>query len=191
MIFLKTSIPDVIIIEPKVHGDARGYFVETFRADKLEEFIGYKINFCQDNESKSSKGVLRGLHYQLAPFAQTKLVRVIKGKVLDVAVDIRKNSPTFGKYVAVLLSAENKKQLLVPRGCAHGFVVLEDDTVFAYKVDNYYSPECDRGIAYDDESLNIDWILKKEELNLSAKDTKQPKLNETNDLFEFGVNYYG
>ncbi|MDN5115236.1 dTDP-4-dehydrorhamnose 3,5-epimerase [Aliarcobacter butzleri] len=191
MIFLKTSIPDVVIIEPKVHGDARGYFVETFRADKLEEFLGYKINFCQDNESKSSKGVLRGLHYQLAPFAQTKLVRVIKGKVLDVAVDIRKNSPTFGKYVAVLLSAENKKQLLVPRGFAHGFVVLEDDTVFAYKVDNYYSPECDRGIAYDDESLNIDWILKKEELNLSAKDTKQPKLNETNDLFEFGVNYYG
>ncbi|MDK2070568.1 dTDP-4-dehydrorhamnose 3,5-epimerase [Aliarcobacter butzleri] len=191
MIFLKTSIPDVVIIEPKVHGDARGYFVETFRADKLEEFIGYKINFCQDNESKSSKGVLRGLHYQLAPFAQTKLVRVIKGKVLDVAVDIRKNSPTFGKYVAVLLSAENKKQLLVPRGFAHGFVVLEDDTVFAYKVDNYYSPECDRGIAYDDESLNIDWILKKEEFNLSAKDTKQPKLNETNDLFEFGVNYYG
>ncbi|WP_152056914.1 dTDP-4-dehydrorhamnose 3,5-epimerase [Aliarcobacter butzleri] len=191
MIFLKTSIPDVVIIEPKVHGDARGYFVETFRADKLEEFVGYKINFCQDNESKSSKGVLRGLHYQLAPFAQTKLVRVIKGKVLDVAVDIRKNSPTFGKYVAVLLSAENKKQLLVPRGFAHGFVVLEDDTVFAYKVDNYYSPEYDRGIAYDDESLNIDWILKKEELNLSAKDTKQAKLNETNDLFEFGVNYYG
>lgn len=191
MIFLKTSIPDVVVIEPKVHGDARGYFVETFRADKLEEFLGYKINFCQDNESKSSKGVLRGLHYQLAPFAQTKLVRVIKGKVLDVAVDIRKDSPTFGKYVAVLLSAENKKQLLVPRGFAHGFVVLEDDTVFAYKVDNYYSPECDRGIAYDDESLNIDWILKKEELNLSAKDTKQPKLNETNDLFEFGVNYYG
>lgn len=190
MIFLKTSIPDVVIIEPKIHGDARGYFVETFRADKLEEFIGYKINFCQDNESKSSKGVLRGLHYQLAPFAQTKLVRVIKGKVLDVAVDIRKNSPTFGKYVAVLLSAENKKQLLVPRGFAHGFVVLEDDTVFAYKVDNYYSPECDRGIAYDDENLNIDWILNKEELNLSAKDTKQPKLNETNDLFEFGVNYY-
>ncbi|MCG3686195.1 dTDP-4-dehydrorhamnose 3,5-epimerase [Aliarcobacter butzleri] len=191
MIFLKTSIPDVVIIEPKVHGDARGYFVETFRADKLEEFIGYKINFCQDNESKSSKGVLRGLHYQLPPYAQTKLVRVIKGRVLDIAVDIRKGSPTFGKYVAVELTAENKKQMLVPRGFAHGFVVLEDDTVFAYKVDNYYSPQCDRGIAYDDESLNIDWILKKEELNLSAKDTKQPKLNETNDLFEFGVNYYG
>ena len=190
MQFIRTHIQDVIIIEPKVHGDSRGYFVETFRQDKLEEFLGYQINFCQDNESKSSKGVLRGLHYQLPPHAQTKLVRVIHGRVLDIAVDIRKNSPTFGKYVAVELSGENKKQLLIPRGFAHGFVVLEDDTVFAYKVDNYYSPECDRGIAFDDKNLNIDWILKKEELNLSAKDTKQPKLNETNDLFEFGVDYY-
>ena len=190
MTFTRTEIPDVVVIEPTVHGDSRGYFVETFRQDKLEEFLGYKINFCQDNESKSSKGVLRGLHYQLPPHAQTKLVRVIQGRVLDVAVDIRRNSPTFGKYVAVLLSAENKKQLLVPRGFAHGFVVLEDDTVFAYKVDNYYSPECDRGIAFDDKNLNIDWILNHDELNLSAKDTKQPKLNETNDLFEFGVNYY-
>ena len=190
MTFTRTAIPDVVIIEPKVHGDSRGYFVETFVSNKLEEFLGYQINFCQDNESKSSKGVLRGLHYQLPPHAQTKLVRVIHGRVLDVAVDIRKNSPTFGKYVAVELSGENKKQLLIPRGFAHGFVVLEDDTVFAYKVDNYYSPECDRGIAFDDKNLNIDWILKKEELNLSAKDTKQPNLNETNDLFEFGVNYY-
>ncbi len=179
MTFTRTAIPDVVIIEPKVHGDSRGYFVETFRQDKLEEFLGYQINFCQDNESKSSKGVLRGLHYQLPPHAQTKLVRVISGRVLDVAVDIRKNSPTFGKYVAVELSGENKKQLLIPRGFAHGFVVLEDDTVFAYKVDNYYSPECDRGIAFDDKNLNID-----------AKDIKQPKLNETNDLFEFGVDYY-
>lgn len=190
MEFKRTKIFDVIIIEPKVHGDDRGYFVETFRQDKLEEFLGYKINFCQDNESKSSKGVLRGLHYQLAPAAQTKLVRVIQGRVLDVAVDIRKNSPTFGQYIAVELSAENKKQMLVPRGFAHGFVVLVDDTIFAYKVDNYYSPQCDRGIAFDDESLNIDWILGKQELKLSEKDTKQPKLNETNDLFEFGVDYY-
>ena len=193
MTFTRTEIPDVVVIEPTVHGDSRGYFVETFRQDKLEEFLGYKINFCQDNESKSSKGVLRGLHYQLPPHAQTKLVRVIQGRVLDVAVDIRRNSPTFGKYVAVLLSAENKKQLLVPRGFAHGFVVLEDDTVFAYKVDNYYSPQCDRGIAFDDENLNIDWILNHDELNLSAKDIKQSKLFDIKDdkeIFEFGVDYY-
>ena len=191
MNFIRTEIPDVVIIEPKVHGDARGYFVETFRADKLENFLGYKINFCQDNESKSSYGVLRGLHYQLAPYAQTKLVRVIQGKVLDVAVDIRKGSPTFGKYVAVELSAENKKQLLVPRGFAHGFVVLEDETIFAYKVDNYYSPECDRGIAFDDADIGVDWQIPREKLNLSAKDRVQPALYKTDDLFEYGVNYYG
>jgi len=190
MKFTRTQIEDVVIIEPTVHGDSRGYFVETFRQGKLEEFLGYKINFCQDNESKSSKGVLRGLHYQLHPASQTKLVRVIQGKVLDVAVDIRKGSPTFGKHVAVELSSENKKQLLVPRGFAHGFVVLENDTVFAYKVDNYYSPENDRGITYDDENLGIDWILNKDELSLSAKDTKQPLLKDTDDLFEFGVDYY-
>jgi dTDP-4-dehydrorhamnose 3,5-epimerase len=190
MTFIRTAIPDVIIIEPKVHGDDRGYFVETFRGDKLEEFLGYKIGFCQDNESKSSRGVLRGLHYQLPPHAQTKLVRVIQGRVLDVAVDIRKGSPTFGLHVSVELSSENKKQMLVPRGFAHGFVVLEDDTVFAYKVDNYYSPECDRGIAFDDVALNIDWLVPHNELNLSAKDKVQPKLAETNDLFEFGVDYY-
>ncbi|MBE0499662.1 MAG: dTDP-4-dehydrorhamnose 3,5-epimerase [Campylobacterales bacterium] len=190
MNFIRTEIPDVIIIEPAVHGDERGYFVETFRADTLEAFLGYTINFCQDNESKSSKGVLRGLHYQLPPAAQTKLVRVIRGSVLDVAVDIRKGSPTFGRHVAVELSEKNKRQMLIPRGFAHGFVVLEDDTVFAYKVDNYYSPECDRGIAFDDENLAIDWILSKEELNLSAKDKTQPLLKETNDLFVYGVDYY-
>lgn len=190
MNFIRTKIPDVIICEPIVHGDDRGYFVETFRADKLEEFLGFKIDFCQDNESKSSRGVLRGLHYQLPPFAQTKLVRVIKGKVLDVAVDIRKDSPTFGQHVAVELSSTNKRQLLVSRGFAHAFVVLEDDTIFAYKVDNYYSPECDRGIAFDDKDLNINWQMTYDELQLSAKDKIQPKLNETNDLFEFGVNYY-
>ena len=190
MKFTRTKIPDVIIIEPKVHGDDRGYFVETFRADTLEKFLGYKINFCQDNESKSSKGVLRGLHYQLSLAAQTKLVRVIQGSVLDVAVDIRKGSPTFGQYVSVKLTSENKKQLLVPRGFAHGFVVLEDDTTFAYKVDNYYSPENDRGISFDDKNLGIDWILDKEALNLSVKDKIQPKLSETNDIFKYSVNYY-
>jgi len=190
MNFIRTALPDVVVCEPTVHGDERGYFVETFREDKLQEFLGYKINFCQDNESKSSYGVLRGLHYQLPPHAQTKLVRVIQGKVLDVAVDIRKGSPTFGEHVAVELSSENKRQLLVPRGFAHGFVVLEDDTVFAYKVDSYYSPECDRGIAFDDKDINIDWQVPHEKLNLSGKDKVQPKLNETDDLFKYGVNYY-
>ena len=190
MNFIRTEISDVVICAPTVHGDERGYFVETFREDKLEEFLGYKINFCQDNESKSSRGVLRGLHYQLHPAAQTKLVRVIQGKVLDVAVDIRQGSPTFGKHVSVELSSENKKQLLVPRGFAHAFVVLEDDTVFAYKVDNYYSPENDRGIKFDDPALKIDWLVPHDELKLSDKDIKQPKLNETNDLFKYGVDYY-
>ena len=193
MQFIRTTIKDVVIIEPKIHGDDRGYFVETFRQDKLEEFIGYKIDFCQDNESKSSKGVLRGLHYQLPPFAQTKLVRVIQGKVLDVAVDIRKGSSTFGQHIAVELTSENKKQLLVPRGFAHGFVVLEDDTIFAYKVDNYYSPECDRGMAFDDKELGIDWVLNKDELNLSAKDKVQPLFNnikDTNEIFDYKVEYY-
>ena len=190
MNFIKTKIPDVVICEPVLHGDNRGYFVETFRKDKLESFLGYKINFCQDNESKSSKGVLRGLHYQLAPHAQTKLVRVIQGRVLDVAVDIRVGSPTFGQHVSLELSSENKKQLLVPRGFAHGFVVLDENTVFAYKVDNYYSPECDRGISFNDNALGIDWVLEKNELNLSPKDKIQPNLSEVNDLFEYGVNYY-
>jgi len=189
MQFKRTKIEDVIIIEPAIHGDERGYFVETFRQDKLEEFLGFKVYFCQDNESKSSRGVLRGLHYQLAPAAQTKLVRVIKGRVLDVAVDIREGSPTFGQHVAVELSEENKRQLFVPRGFAHAFVVLEDDTVFAYKVDNYYSPENDRGISFSDPEIGIDWTMEAFELKLSDKDTKQPKLNEA-DLFSNGVDLY-
>lgn len=190
MKFTRTQIPDVIIIEPQVYGDERGYFIETFRADKLREFLGYGINFCQDNESKSSKGVLRGLHYQLHPHAQTKLVRVISGSVLDVAVDIRKDSLTFGEHVSLELSSQNKKQLLVPRGFAHGFVVLADETIFAYKVDNYYNPNSDRGIAFDDPSLGIDWVLGPDDLLLSDKDKQQPLLKDTNDLFEYGVNYY-
>jgi len=190
MQFIRTEIPEVIIIEPKVYGDERGYFVETFRKDKFEEFVGFEVPFCQDNESKSGKGVLRGLHYQLPPFAQSKLVRVIRGRVIDVAVDIRKGSPTFGKYVAVELSGENKRQLFVPRGFAHGFVVLEDETIFTYKVDNYYAPECDRGIAYDDPQIGIRWPLPAQELILSEKDRRQPKLSEA-ELFEYGVDYYG
>ena len=159
MQFIRTAIHDVVICEPTVRGDKRGYFIETFRQDKLNEFLGFSIDFCQDNESKSSFGVLRGMHYQLPPFAQTKLVRVIKGKVLDVAVDIRKGSPTFGKHVAVELSEENKKQLFIPRGFAHGFIVLSDEAILAYKVDNYYNPTSEEGLNYNDPQLNIDWKI--------------------------------
>ena len=190
MEFIPQSISDVWVIEPKIHGDERGYFVETFRQDKFEDALGYKVNFIQDNESKSSKGVLRGLHFQLAPHAQSKLVRVIEGAVLDVAVDIRKGSPSFGQYVAVELSGDNKKQMFIPRGFAHGFVVLTDTATFAYKVDNYYSPECDRGLAFDDIDLNIDWQLPKQQLLLSNKDTQQSSLFELIDCFDYSQNYY-
>lgn len=190
MKFTRTEIPDVVIVEPIVHGDSRGYFSETFRLDLLENFLGFKLNFVQDNESKSSKFVFRGLHFQIPPFAQTKLVRVIKGKVLDIAVDIRKNSPTYGKHVMVELSQENKRQLFLPRGFAHGFVVLEDDTIFSYKVDNYYSKECDRGIYFADEALNIDYGVDIKELILSDKDTKQPLLSQSSAYFTYGTNYY-
>ncbi len=190
MQFIPQSISDVFVIEPKVHGDHRGYFVETFRQDKFEAAVGYKINFVQDNESKSLKGVLRGLHFQLAPHAQSKLVRVIEGSVLDVAVDIRKGSPTFGQHVAVELSGDNKKQMFIPRGFAHGFVVLTDTATFAYKVDNYSSPECDRGLAFDDKALNINWQLDSQSLLLSEKDTKQPLLAELSDCFDYDINYY-
>jgi dTDP-4-dehydrorhamnose 3,5-epimerase len=190
MRFIPQSIPDVIIVEPVIHGDNRGYFVETFRHDLFEQVIGHPINFVQDNESKSAKGVLRGLHFQLPPHAQSKLVRVIDGRVLDVAVDIRQGSDTFGQHVAVELSGENKKQLFIPRGFAHGFVVLSDTATFAYKVDNYYSPECDRGLAFDDPELNIDWQLPKSQLLLSDKDKKQPTLNQLGACFDNKVDYY-
>jgi dTDP-4-dehydrorhamnose 3,5-epimerase len=189
MNFIRCEIPDVVMIEPKVHGDDRGYFVETFRQDKLEDFLGFKVDFCQDNESKSSYGVLRGLHYQLPPFSQTKLVRVIEGRVLDIAVDIRKGSETFGKHVSMELTGENKRQLFVPRGFAHGFIVLSEYATFAYKVDNYYAPECDRGIAFDDLAIGIDWIAEREKIKLSQKDTTQPLLGDA-EVFDFGTNLY-
>ncbi|MBN2646521.1 MAG: dTDP-4-dehydrorhamnose 3,5-epimerase [Thiotrichales bacterium] len=193
MEYIKQHIPEVFLCKPKVFGDERGYFVETFHRERFEQAIGYKVNFCQDNESKSTKGVLRGLHFQLPPAAQSKLVRVIEGKVLDVAVDIRKGSPTFGQYVTAELSAENKHQLFVPRGFAHGFVVLSDTAIFSYKVDNYYSPENDRGLAFDDPSLNIDWQLPKEFLKLSEKDQKQPTLEMLDiecSMFDYQKNLY-
>jgi len=182
--FTPQTIKDIILIEPTIYGDDRGYFIETFRQDLLEEAIGYKINFVQDNESRSTKGVLRGLHYQLSPYSQAKLVKVIEGIVLDIAVDIRKSSPTFGQHVSLELTAQNKHQLFVPHGFAHGFVVLSDSATFSYRVDNYYAPEHERGIAFDDVQLKIDWQLLSEELQLSDKDKTYPSLTNAKDLFE-------
>jgi dTDP-4-dehydrorhamnose 3,5-epimerase len=158
MKFIKKVIPEVLIIEPNVFGDDRGYFLESFNQQKFEDKIG-EINFIQDNESKSSRGVLRGLHFQKPPFSQAKLVRCIQGEVWDVAVDIRKGSPTYGKYAATLLSGQNKRQMFVPRGFAHGFVVLSETAVFAYKVDNVYAPEYDTGIAWNDAEIAVDWKI--------------------------------
>ena len=169
MKFIKTDIPALVIIEPTVFGDARGYFLEFYNKKAFEENIG-SVNFVQDNESKSSKGVLRGLHFQKPPFDQAKLVRCIEGEVLDVAVDIRKNSPTFGNHVSVILSGDNKRQVFIPRGFAHGFVVLSETAIFSYKVDNYYNKESDRGIAFDDPGLGIDWKINHQDLQISIKD---------------------
>jgi len=184
MEFIRQDIPDVILIKPSIHHDGRGYFSEIFRQDLFEDFIGYSVNFIQDNESKSTKGVLRGLHYQLPPFSQAKLVRVIQGSVLDVAVDIRRSSSTYGQYVAVELTSDNMNQLFIPHGFAHGFVVLSNHATFTYKVDNYYAPDFDRGIAFNDKEINVDWLLPLEKLKLSNKDMHHPNLSHANDLFE-------
>ena len=184
MKFIKTEIPDVYIIEPSVFEDNRGYFLESFNLQKFEENV-YSIKFVQDNESKSSKGVLRGLHFQKPPFDQAKLVRCIEGRVMDVAVDIRKGSSTYGKHVAIELTGENKRQLFVPRGFAHGFSVLSDTAVFAYKVDNKYAPESDSGIRYDDKELNIVWGLNKEVIQLSEKDKNLSFFKDLETPFNF------
>lgn len=177
MTYTETPIPGVWIIEPKVFKDARGYFMEAFKQEEFDTHVGRTV-FIQDNESRSSKGVLRGLHLQAAPYAQAKLVRVIKGRVLDVAVDLRKDSPTFAQHVAVELSDENKRQLFIPRGFAHGFHVLSDEAIFTYKVDNIYMPSAEQGIRYDDPTIDIDWqIDADEQLNLSEKDLKAPFLS--------------
>ncbi len=184
MIFTKTAIPEVVIIEPKVFGDDRGYFFESFNQKEFEENIG-KTNFVQDNESKSTFGALRGLHFQKPPFAQAKLVRCIQGKVLDVVVDVRKHSPSYGKHIAVELSEENKKQLFIPRGFAHGFVTLSEEAIFAYKVDNWYAPEYDAGIIWSDPTLNIDWKINPEDVILSSKDQQLPTFKELVTPFIF------
>lgn len=184
MKFIKTEIEDVFIIEPSVFGDNRGYFLESFNLEKFEENV-CKIKFLQDNESKSSKGVLRGLHFQKPPFNQAKLVRCVEGRVMDVAVDVRKGSPTYGKHVAVELTGDNKKQLFVPRGFAHGFSVLSETAVFAYKVDNAYAPEYDFGIRWNDKDLNIDWGLDESEVKLSEKDKNLTFFSELDSPFNY------
>ena len=175
---LKTDIEGVLIVEPTVHGDERGYFMESFSERDFEAATGLNVRFVQDNESRSRRGVLRGLHFQREPYAQAKLVRVVQGRVLDVAVDIRPGSATFGKYVAVELSADNHRQLFIPKGFAHGYVVLEEDTVFQYKCDEYYHPESEDGIAWNDPEIGIEWGVEESEIILSEKDTNRKLLRE-------------
>jgi dTDP-4-dehydrorhamnose 3,5-epimerase len=177
MEIIKTKIKDLVIIQPKFHGDNRGYFMESFKESWFEKHFP-DIKFVQDNESQSDFGVLRGLHFQNAPYSQTKLVRVIQGKVLDVAVDLRKGSATYGQHESIILSAENKTQFLVPQGFAHGFLVLSETAIFSYKVDNTYAPEYDAGLLWNDSTLGIDWGMSEKDIKLSIKDSLQPKLQE-------------
>jgi dTDP-4-dehydrorhamnose 3,5-epimerase len=186
---IKTAIDDVVIIEPTIFGDARGYFFESFSQKEFEEKVR-KVRFVQDNESKSKYGVLRGLHFQKGKDAQSKLVRVVKGRVLDVAVDVRRGSPTFGQYVAVELSEDNHRQLFIPRGFAHGFAVLSEEVIFQYKCDNLYAPQSEGAIAWDDPDLGIDWQLPAEAVILSAKDAAHPRLKDAQELFDYNVDYY-
>lgn len=186
---IKTDIPEVVIIEPKVFGDHRGYFFESFSERDFAAEVR-EVRFVQDNESKSCYGVLRGLHFQKPPHAQSKLVRVVKGRVLDVAVDIRRGSPTFGRHVAVELSEENHRQFFIPRGFAHGFVVLSDEAVFQYKCDDFYAPECEGAVAWDDPDLGIDWGIPVEDILLSEKDRKHPRLKDAAEVFDYSVDYY-
>lgn len=189
MNIIRTDIPEVVIVEPKVFGDHRGYFFESFSERDFDAQVR-RVRFVQDNESKSCYGVVRGLHFQLPPHAQSKLVRVVKGKVLDVAVDIRKGSPTFGRHVAVELSEDNRRQLFIPRGFAHGFAVLSDEVIFQYKCDDFYHLECEGAVAWNDPALGIDWGVPEDKIILSAKDQAHPLLAHAEVLFDYGVDYY-
>lgn len=186
---IKTAIEGLVIIEPKIYGDARGYFFESFSQKEFEEKVR-KINFVQDNESMSNYGVMRGLHFQIPPFTQSKLVRCVKGKVLDVAVDIRKGSPTYGQHVAVELSEDNHRQFFMPRGFAHGFAVLSETAIFQYKCDNFYAPKSDSGISILDESLGINWQIPIDKVLLSYKDLKHALLKDFDSPFDYNTNLY-
>ena len=184
MPFIETGFPGLKIFEPRTFGDHRGYFLESFNENTFKE-AGIDVRFVQDNESKSMYGVVRGLHYQLNPYAQAKLVRVIIGQVLDVVVDVRKGSPTYGQKYEIILSGENKKQLFIPRGFAHGFSVLEDNTIFSYKCDNFYNKESEGGILFTDPSLGIDWQVPADKMLVSDKDLNNPVLKDSINNFEF------
>ena len=190
MRILKTDIEGVYIIEPRLFEDERGYFFEAFSERKFAELTGIETRFVQENESRSAKGVVRGLHFQLPPHAQSKLVRVVRGKILDIAVDIRRGSPTFGHYVAVELSEHNHRQLFIPRGFAHGFSVLEGDAIVEYKCDNYYAPETEGAIRWNDPTLAIDWKVADNEAIVSAKDKKNSLFEECEALFDYNTDYY-
>ena len=189
MEIITTPIPGLVIIEPKVFGDNRGYFFESFSEREFCEKV-CQVNFVQDNESKSCYGVVRGLHFQKPPYTQSKLVRVVKGAVLDVAVDIRKGSPTFGQHVAVEITEDNHRQLFIPRGFAHGFAVLTDEVIFQYKCDNFYAPQSEGAIAWDDPDLGIDWRIPADRVILSAKDMAHPRLKDAGWLFDYNENLY-
>lgn len=186
---IKTEIEGIVIIEPRVFGDERGYFFESFSQRDFEEQVCRTV-FVQDNESKSSYGVIRGLHFQRPPYTQSKLLRVVRGRGLDVAVDIRKGSPTFGKHVAVELTEENKRQLFIPRGFAHGFAVLSEEVVMQYKCDHFYMPQSEEALAWDDSDLGIDWRLPLEKVILSEKDKKHPRLKDSAFLFDYNDDLY-
>jgi dTDP-4-dehydrorhamnose 3,5-epimerase len=179
----KTDIDGVVVITPHVFEDSRGYFFESFSERVFHEAVDPDVHFVQDNQSRSTHGVVRGLHFQKPPYAQAKLVRVFDGEVLDVAVDLRQGSPTYGKHVSILLSSENRKQLYIPKGFAHGFSVLSDYAVFEYKCDNFYAPTAEAGLAWDDETLNIDWHLNSNDIILSDKDKRHPSLKELQPIF--------
>lgn len=186
---IRTDIPDVVIIEPRVFGDSRGYFFESWSQREFDALVR-PVRFVQDNESSSSYGVVRGLHFQKGAFSQSKLVRVVEGTVLDVAVDIRRGSPTFGRHVAVELDANSHRQLFIPRGFAHGFSVLSQHAVFQYKCDNYYAPQAESAIAWNDPALGIDWRVSAEDAILSEKDKHHPLLADCPDLFDYGSDLY-
>lgn len=182
---IETAISGVYVLEPRVFGDSRGYFFESWNQRDLDAALGFHVDFVQDNESKSHYGVVRGLHFQKGEWAQSKLVRVVSGRVLDIAVDIRRGSPWFGQHVACELSGENHRQFFVPRGFAHGFAVLSQEAVFQYKCDRYYHPESEAGIAWDDPALGIDWLLPRADIHLSEKDLHNPLLADCPDLFDY------